>query len=388
MNNKSQNLAKRAAFLFSILGILAFAVNPVMALRDINFNGSVRQILAGNDEFANALDVTLEYRSGIITPFEATPSPTDPPSDPPSVKCNLLPGIATVWYKHKPAVKEVVHMDTFGSSYDTFIVLYTYDGVTLKEVACNDDANTRTFQSAINATLTTGITYYIQVAQNNGPITDVPMDQVKPVPGVGELGTGDAVHVFRLVRMRTKIFRSEGRYDGFVMESNETSGVGLLKDAALPYVKVGDDAKKRQIRSILAFDTYSLPNTAMIINAIVKVRKNYVTAGNIFTQLGKLRMDIRAPYFGQGLNLESNDFSAVSSRDLAATFGTTATLGWYRASIPVPFLTFINRTGYTQFRLRFYRDDNNDSVANYFRFYSGNAIAAYRPLLIIRYYVP
>jgi hypothetical protein len=279
-------------------------------------------------------------------------------------------------------------MDSIGSSYDTFIVLYTYDGATLTEVACNDDANVTTFGSAINTTLTAGITYYIQVAQFNGTLTDVPMDQVKPVPGIGVLRTGDAVHVFRLVNLLTKAFRSVPGYDGYVVESNETSGIGLLKDAALPFVRVGDDEKRRQYRSILAFNTYNLPDTAMIINALVKVKKNYVTAGNIFAQLGILRMDIRTPYFGQLLNLESNDFSAVSSKDLAASFTTTATLGWYRANIPAPSFTFINRTGYTQFRLRFPRDDNNDSVANYIRFYSGNAIVANRPLLIIRYYVP
>jgi hypothetical protein len=384
MNDKSQNPAKKVAFLFSILGFLAFAVNPVMALRDMNFNGSVRQIPVGNDEFATAYEVIMEYRPAPVSPFEATENLTDPPSTP----CNLARGLATVWYKYTPAVKELVHMDSIGSSYDTFMVLYTYDGATLTEVACNDDAGVTTFGSAINYTLAAGTTYYIQVAQFNGTLTDVPMDQLKPVPGVGELRGADAVHVFRLVPLLTKSFRSVGGYDGYVVESNENSGVGLLKDSTLPYVRVGDDEKKRQFRSILAFNTETLDDTAMITTALVKVKKNYVTTGNIFTQLGMLKMDIRMPYFGQQLNLESNDFSAVSSKDLAVAFATTPTLGWYRANVSPASFSFFNRTGYTQFRLRFTKDDNNDTIPNYFRFYSGNATAANRPILIIRYYIP
>ena len=49
---------------------------------------------------------------------------------------------------------------------------------------------------------------------------------------------------------------------------------------------------------------------------------------------------------------------------------------------------YINRTGITQVRLRFQTDDDNDSAADFLRFYSGNATAANRPVLVIEYYVP
>jgi hypothetical protein len=45
-------------------------------------------------------------------------------------------------------------------------------------------------------------------------------------------------------------------------------------------------------------------------------------------------------------------------------------------------------SGLTQIRLRFKLDDNNNTVANYISFYSGNATLANRPQLIIEYYVP
>jgi hypothetical protein len=50
--------------------------------------------------------------------------------------------------------------------------------------------------------------------------------------------------------------------------------------------------------------------------------------------------------------------------------------------------THIDKTGLTQFRLRFRRDDDNDSSADYLKLFSGNAPANRRPQLIIEYYVP
>lgn len=49
---------------------------------------------------------------------------------------------------------------------------------------------------------------------------------------------------------------------------------------------------------------------------------------------------------------------------------------------------YVNKTGTTQFHLYFAKDDNDDNVADYMKFYSGNASAASRPQLIIEYYIP
>jgi len=49
---------------------------------------------------------------------------------------------------------------------------------------------------------------------------------------------------------------------------------------------------------------------------------------------------------------------------------------------------FVNLGGTTQFRLYFKKDDDNDSIADLVKFYSGNASAGNRPKLIVEYYVP
>ena len=66
-------------------------------------------------------------------------------------------------------------------------------------------------------------------------------------------------------------------------------------------------------------------------------------------------------------------------------------LEWDRPefSEPAPLLpAYVNRMGFTQLRLRFTKDDNNDLGADYLSFYSGNAAASVRPVLEVVYYVP
>jgi hypothetical protein len=383
MKTKSYNLTRRVAFLFSMLVFLVFSVSPVVALKNVNVDGSIRFI-------ASASEITAIPYSNLVSPFEATPISGDPLIDPPSNICNLAPGLETVWYKYTPATNVLVHMDSFDSNYDTYIVLWTGSIGNLTELACNDDATyLSSFQSTLDYQMVGGTTYYILVAQQNGYLSDPKEKYPKVNPDTGDLRGEGKIHNFRLVPVVTRMFRSVAVHDGFVVESNETSGVGLLKNSTLPYISVGDDANKRQIRSILSFNTASLPDDAVVSYAFIKVRQNQIIGGgNIFSKLGALRVDLSSPRFGLLLGLESADFNAVPSKVLAATFNTTPYKGWFRANLRILALSYFNRTGYTQFRLQFGKDDNNNSIADYIRFYSGDAPLTSRPILFLRYYVP
>jgi hypothetical protein len=389
MKTKSHYLTRRVAFLFSILVFLAFAVSPVMALKNVNVDGSIRFIPAPNDDIANASKITaIPYRN-TLSPFEATPISGDPLIDPPSNICNLAPGLETVWYKYTPAANVLVHMDSFGSNYDTYIVLWTGSIGNLTELACNDDAvKLSSFQSTLDYQMVGGKTYYILVAQQNGYLSDPKEKYSKVNPDTGDLKGEGKIHNFRLVPVVTRMFRSVAAQDGFVVESNETSGVGLFKNSIFPYISVGDDSKNRQIRSILSFNTVSLPDNAVVTYAIIKVKQNKIVGGgNIFSELGALKVYIRSPYFGKWRGLELADFNAVPSR-IAASFNPTPNQGWFRATLRISALPYFNMTGHTQFRLQFGKDDNNNKIADYIRFYSGDAPLAGRPILLLRYYVP
>ncbi|MGC8856904.1 MAG: DNRLRE domain-containing protein, partial [Anaerolineae bacterium] len=150
---------------------------------------------------------------------------------------------------------------------------------------------------------------------------------------------------------------------------------------------LGDDAADRQYRAVLSFDTSSLPDTAVITSAVIKIKQAAIVGTNPFSTHGSLLADLNTPYFGSLANLEISDFEAPASQLAAATFGVTPASGWYSATVKGLVLPSINLTGTTQFRLRFAKDDNDDLSADQIKFYSGNA-ASDRPMLIIKYYVP
>ena len=73
-----------------------------------------------------------------------------------------------------------------------------------------------------------------------------------------------------------------------------------------------------------------------------------------------------------------------------ATFGGTPTANWYSVNLANSAFAKINTVaGLTQFRLRFAKDDNDNGVADFLKFFSGNALtAANRPQLVIEYFIP
>jgi CSLREA domain-containing protein len=183
--------------------------------------------------------------------------------------------------------------------------------------------------------------------------------------------------------------RSVGAYDGWILESGETTNAGGTLDAAGTTFNLGDGAADKQYRAVLSFNTAALPDTAVITKVTLKIRKQAPVGTDPFTILGALRVDIRKPYFGTSLALLVSDFQAASNRLNVGTFNPVPVSNWYTAILLSPSHPFMNKTGTTQFRLRFLTDDNNDNAADYMKFFSGNyATASARPTLIIEYYIP
>ena len=183
-------------------------------------------------------------------------------------------------------------------------------------------------------------------------------------------------------------FTSNPILDGWILESSENSNAGGTLGSYAITFNLGDDAANKQFRAILHFDTSRLPDTAVILKATLKIMKQGLVGTNPFSTHGLLLADIRKPYFGPTVSLQIGDFQATPSRSAVAEFSVTPVGSWYSAALSNTGRAFVNRAGTTQFRLRFATDDNNNHVADYIKFYSGNASAAMRPKLIISYYVP
>jgi predicted outer membrane repeat protein len=182
-------------------------------------------------------------------------------------------------------------------------------------------------------------------------------------------------------------FLSQAGNDGWVRESSETSNVGGFKNDTATDLRVGDDALDRQYKSILSFNTAGLPNTAIIQRVQVFVKRKSVTGQNPFGTHGGLRVGLRRPYFGVARVLGLDDFAAPANMNSVATMRTTALPRWYRGTFRTNSFAFINKTGSTQLRLFFVTGDNDDSGSDVLKLFSGNAISADRPYLLV-YYMP
>ncbi|MDD2923419.1 MAG: hypothetical protein PHQ36_14130 [Anaerolineales bacterium] len=188
---------------------------------------------------------------------------------------------------------------------------------------------------------------------------------------------------------QTRVFYSDAAQDGWILESAENSNIGGAVNSGAVNFRLGDDAANRQYRAILHFNTSSLPDAAVITSAALKIRYQGLVGTSPFSTLGALRVDMRKPFFGTAVGLQSGDFQAAAGRTSAAVFSATPIGVWYRAALSPAGRSYINLTGYTQFRLRFTVDDNNNNVADFMTFFSGNhTVAAVRPTLIIQYYAP
>ena len=205
------------------------------------------------------------------------------------------------------------------------------------------------------------------------------------------LGNGD----FKMggvysVRPITQTFTSQGAQDGWILESRPNSRVGGTMDASTGLLNLGDNAKSRQYRSILHFDTAGLPDTAVVTGAKLQIKKQSMTGNDMFTRFGSLRVDLSKPNFGDSQALEIIDFQAGPSATYAVGYFLTPPVGnWYSATLTNNGMVNINLSGSTQFRLNFAIRTNGDSVADLFKIYSGNAAApANRPTLVVEYYVP
>ncbi|HNO32145.1 MAG TPA: kelch repeat-containing protein, partial [Anaerolineales bacterium] len=181
--------------------------------------------------------------------------------------------------------------------------------------------------------------------------------------------------------------KSTGANDGWVLEATEVSNTGGIMNSTATSFNLGDSAADQQYRTILSFDTSALPDTAVISSATLKIKKKSLSGTDPFTILGSLKIDLRKPAFGNPI-LELLDFNATAGKKNMGAFNPVPVGSWYSANIKTPGKNYINRTGTTQFRLTFTIDDNDNSVADYIQFFSGNAPSASRPKLMIEYYIP
>jgi hypothetical protein len=196
--------------------------------------------------------------------------------------------------------------------------------------------------------------------------------------------TATATSTPTLLTMSSKSYAA---YDGWILESSETSGKGGSMNSAATTFTLGDDASDKQYRAILHFDTSSLPDNAVVTTMTLKIKQSGNVVGTSPFSFSSLHVDMRNLAFG-GNSLELADFNFAAKKVKSAIFNQNSVDNWFSARFNTAGNLYVNRTGTTQLRLSFSVDDNNNNIADFIRFYSGNAAAGDRPKLLITYYMP
>jgi hypothetical protein len=189
----------------------------------------------------------------------------------------------------------------------------------------------------------------------------------------------------------TVTFTSGGAQDGWVLESGETSNVGGSLNATSSNssaLRVGDNNQDRQYKTVVSFDTSSIPDGATIVSVTLRLLRGSLTGTNPFTTHGTCWVDVQnGSGFSGSTTLQNGDFQAAATAVQAATLSNAASNGtWSTGTLNAAGLAAVNKTGTTQLRVSFNLDDNDDTNNDYLGYYSGeNGTAANRPQLVVTY---
>ncbi len=184
------------------------------------------------------------------------------------------------------------------------------------------------------------------------------------------------------------VFRSVGLLDGTVVESAQNSMLGGSFNNTAATFRVGDTQLNQQLMGILSFNTSALPDAASVIAASVAITQQSVAGVSPFITHGNLLIDVTRPYFGSSVSLAASDFQATAMDPVDNTFDSVPVGSVYSAPMADAGLALINLVGPTQIRLHFTFPDDNDGVADYVAFYSGDTTTAFLQPRLVVYYNP
>jgi len=232
-----------------------------------------------------------------------------------------------------------------------------------------------TTTSFTNTGLTNGTTYYYVVTATNG---------------VGEGPNSNEASATPMVPPTVVTFTSVAAQDGWVLESSETSNAGGSIDATsntTSSLRVGDDNKDKQYKSVVSFDTSAIPDGATILSATLRLRRGTLSGTDPFTTHGTCWVDVQSGTgFSGSTALQTGDFQATATAVQASSLtDATANGNWSEGTLNAAGLAAIAKTGTTQLRVYFNLDDNDDLGNDYMGYYSGEATSANRPQLVVTY---
>ncbi|WP_239454419.1 extracellular catalytic domain type 1 short-chain-length polyhydroxyalkanoate depolymerase [Bacillus suaedaesalsae] len=276
-------------------------------------------------------------------------------------------------FGNKEAVKSASY--TISNSSDTTAP------ITTASPAGGTYANSVTVQLSSNESATTyfttdGTTPTMNSTKYTGAITLTTNTTLKffSVDSAGNI-EGTKTETYTITNTSNTVsFSSIGQEDGFV-------GMYLADGLSNTVLKVGDKGMSNldTYRSILSFDTSGLDDSATISSAKLRIYRKTMTG-----TVNSLSLSIIKGYWSTSSNLEQSDYGATPSSNGALDILTMAVPSvnnsYTEISIPISALTYVNKNGRTQFRIK--GNTSANFASDVLELYGGES-GIYAPQLII-----
>ncbi len=127
------------------------------------------------DNFSNAREIFTSPFADSLNTVAFTSEGTDP-----TPSCGNGSKLKSAWYRFTPAVPGSATVDTFGSTYNTILSVYTGTTGSFVSVGCNDDASA-TVQSQLTFAMAAGVTYSIMLTAFNGDGGTLTLNLTAPI---------------------------------------------------------------------------------------------------------------------------------------------------------------------------------------------------------------
>lgn len=194
---------------------------------------------------------------------------------------------------------------------------------------------------------------------------------------------------------QSTIFTSIAFEDGHVLESAQDSGVGGSVSNGEWTFRLGDDASNRAYRQFLSFDTSTLPDDAIVVEATLGITRignpvGTIPIGVADSEWGSLFVDLAAPGFGSSF-LTGGDWQAAATEEAVSRFAWPAYSNGQTiySRLDDQHTPLVSTEDRTQFRVRYENDDDGDFTADYMSYATSNhPSSSLRPTLDVKYYVP
>lgn len=188
----------------------------------------------------------------------------------------------------------------------------------------------------------------------------------------------------------TVTFSSVASQDGRIWESGENTNVGGGGNATenlTTALRIGDTNADEQYKTIVSFNTASIPDGATILSASLRLVRGTLSGTNPYTTHGPCVADIVNGGFGGSTAFAFADWQAAATANAVVTLSNPTVNGAASTgNLSAAGLSAVNKVGTTQLRVYCTLGDNDDLGFDYIGFWPGEtATVANRPQLTVTY---